>query len=489
LKRVRAVIYAIAQINLAILVLAFINGILFFVYYCTVGDVKGYSITVKYLFSVSLLLFLWASIAYTNRKNVIENYIDLMIAASLVWLSVPLSSTIIYLSTLKLDLLDAFFESFSGFSGTGLTILSNLDATPYVLLIWRALTQWLGELGTVVVAGVVLPYLHISLIRIYSIERGPRLVSTIRRSMIDLFAMYAAYTLLGCLILFLSGMGPLDAVIHSMTAIATGGMSSKDQNIGYWYFRGLTATLLASSIVMVIGALNFKDLYNLSKGRFKEFIDSPEVRGFFAIFTLLLIFAIIFGKAFNLNIAIVAYHIVSGYTTTGFQVGNIYVYPDALKIILILAMAIGGATFSTAGGIKTRRIVIAVKSIAWDIQRTLLPKGMIIVKRLGQEILGEDTITSAVTYIVLYTITLLLLSSTLYFILMTSNLTNYNFLDSLFEVTSALSCVGLSVGITSISLPPTAKLILITAMYLGRLEFLPLYLVIGSYYIKKKLPG
>jgi trk system potassium uptake protein TrkH len=287
----------------------------------------------------------------------------------------------------------------------------------------------------------------------------------------------------------MSGMEPLDALIHSMTGIATGGMSSKAQNIGYWYFQGAQMILPASLIVMILGAQNFRDLYLLLKMRLKEFAKSLEVQGFFTILLLLLTLTIALTKLFRLDTVLAIYHLISGYTTTGFQVGNISTYPDALKTIIILAMIIGGATFSTAGGIKIRRIVIALKVIVWDIQRVVMPKNIIVVRRLGREVIDEASVDSTMSYIMLYAITLLLLSVGLHLVLITSNLTNYSFLDSVFEATSALSCVGLSVGITSASLPPTAKIILITAMYLGRLEFLPLYLSIGLYYMKKKLPG
>lgn len=412
-----------------------------------------------------------------------------MISVALVWLTVPISTSIIYISTLGIDPLDAFFESISGFSGTGLTILENLESIPYVVLVWRAMTQWLGELGTVVVAGTILPFLHASLIRIYPVERGARLVATIRRSIIDLFLMYSAYTIFGTVLLIASGMGFLDALTHSMTAMATGGMSTKDQNIGYWFSRGNSMVLVTTSIIMVIGALNFRDLYKLSTGDFKAFAKSPETKGFFAILSALILVTMLASISLNMGSLTVSliYHVISGYTTTGFQIGDIQQYPTIFKIILIVSMAIGGATFSTAGGIKTKRILIALKSILWDVERSVLPKGFRITKKLGEEVLDEEEVTSAITYIIIYALMQITLSLSLYLSLVTANITNYDFVDSMFEVTSSLSCVGLSVGITTPTIPVASKIILIVAMYFGRLEFLPLYLLIGYYYRRKAL--
>jgi len=141
LNRVRAVIFTIAQINLAVMLMAFVIGIVFSTYYRLLNDVKSFLISIKYLISVLILLFLWSFVAYINRRYILESTVELMITTCLTWLTVPLSSTIIYVMALGLDPLNAFFESTSGFTGTGLSILADLDSLPYVILTWRALTQ------------------------------------------------------------------------------------------------------------------------------------------------------------------------------------------------------------------------------------------------------------------------------------------------------------------------------------------------------------
>ncbi|MEL9940429.1 MAG: TrkH family potassium uptake protein [Ignisphaera sp.] len=488
-RRFFAIASAISQINLALTVIATINGISFLLYYLYTGDYNGYRVSIKYLEACTILLVFWSSLAYGLKRHLIDNPLDAMISVALVWITVPISTSIIYITTLGINPLDAFFESISGFSGTGLTVFENLESIPYVVLVWRAMTQWLGELGTVVVAGTILPFLHASLIRIYPVERGAKLVATIRKSMIDLFVMYSAYTIFGAVLLIASGMGFLDALTHSMTAIATGGMSTKDQNIGYWFFRGNSIVLITTSIIMIIGALNFRDLYKLSTGDLKAFAKSSETKGFFAILLILVLATLFTSTSLNVsNLTVpLVYHVVSAYTTTGFQIGDIKQYPTVFKIILIISMAIGGATFSTAGGIKTKRVVIALKSILWDIERSVLPKGFRITKKLGEEVLGDEEIASAITYIIIYALMQIILSLALYLSLVTVNITSYDFVDSMFEVTSALSCVGLSVGITTPTMPIASKVTLVTAMYFGRLEFLPLYLLIGYYYRRKAL--
>ncbi|MDK6028706.1 potassium transporter TrkG [Ignisphaera sp. 4213-co] len=489
MRRFFAIVSTVSQINLALMVVALINGLAFLIYYVVAGDVKGYATTINYLKATIVLAMLWSVLTYALREYIIESPIDAMIVTAFVWLTVPFSSSVIYNIAIGMNSLDSFFESISGFSGTGLTVIANLESIPYVVLTWRAITQWLGELGTVVVAGIVLPFLHASLLKVYSIERGPKFASTIRRSVVGLFTMYLAYTLLGSFLLVVSGMSFIDALTHSMTAIATGGMSTKTENIGYWYFRRNSMILVTTSIVMIIGALNFRDLKMLSTGNLKGFAKSSEVRGFFAILLALIVTTVIASIVLNIgnDIAVLIYHVISGYTTTGFQVGDIKSYPTILKAILIISMAIGGATFSTAGGIKTRRAVIALKSILWDIERAVLPREYRVVKRIGEEVLDDEIVASTITYIIIYILFQILLSTSLYLCLVINNIKEFDYIDAMFEVTSALSCVGLSVNITSPTLPILAKVILIMAMYLGRLEFLPLYLLLGYYYRRKAL--
>lgn len=142
-------------------------------------------------------------------------------------------------------------------------------------------------------------------------------------------------------------------------------------------------------------------------------------------------------------------------------------------------MIIGGATFSTAGDIKTRRVLIVLKSIVWEFQRPFKLRGAVIVKKLGHEELDDETIILALSFSIVYLFIMMLLSSMLHVSLLINGMQEYTFVDSVFETVSALSCVGLSTGITSQSLPAISKVILIIAMYMGRPEFLPIYLLIG----------
>ncbi len=486
-RRLRAILFSISILAITVLLIALFLGIVFFLYSSYIGiEIERLS-SIK-LIEISLaMILIFLALSYCCRGEFITEVIDAFIVVLLSWIIIPCLSAIIYNYTIDLDIFNAFFESISGFTGTGLTIISKPEDLPYVILLWRSITQWIGELGVVVVSGALLPFLHRFLRTVYMAERGSRLAPTIISTVRKLFTIYIIYTSIGVILLSISGMSILDSIAHSMTAIATGGMSTNSQNIGYWFQGRNYLVLITSSIIMVLGALNFIDLYNLIMGKFKDFYSSPEVRGFIGIFLVLTLTIIVIGYVMGLPNKVVTwiYHMISGLTTTGFQIDSIYNDPDIIKLILILAMGIGGATFSTAGGIKIKRFIVAIKSISWELSRPFIPRETVVVKRIGREVLEEADISMILSFIFLYFIMAIILSSILYITLIINNINTYSYIDCLFETISAQSSVGLSIGITNIMAPVATKIVLIIAMYLGRLEFLPIYLFIGSYYRKK----
>ncbi len=486
-RRLKAILFSISILAITVLLIALFLGIVFFLYSSYIGiEIERLS-SIKLIEISSAMILIFLALSYCCRGEFITEVIDAFIVVLLSLLIIPCLSAIIYNYTIDLDIFNAFFESISGFTGTGLTIISKPEDLPYVILLWRSITQWIGELGVVVVSGALLPFLHRFLRTVYMAERGSRLAPTIISTIRRLFTIYIIYTSIGVVLFSISGMSILDSIAHSMTAIATGGMSTNSQNIGYWFQGRNYLVLITSSIIMVLGALNFIDLYNLIMGKFKDFYSSPEVRGFIGIFLVLTLTIIVIGYVMGLPNKVVTwiYHMISGLTTTGFQIDSIYNDPDIIKLILILAMGIGGATFSTAGGIKIKRFIVAIKSISWELSRPFIPRETVVVKRIGREVLEEADISMILSFIFLYFIMAIILSSILYITLIINNINTYSYIDCLFETISAQSSVGLSIGITNIMAPVATKIVLIIAMYLGRLEFLPIYLFIGSYYRKK----
>ena len=451
-----------------------------------------YVAALKFTKYYALTTLILAPIAVLLRKKTVTSILEGFIVVCLSWLLIPLLSMFSYVITIGMNPIDAYFESLSGFSGTGLTMIPKPENCPHVVLLWRAVTQWVGELGVVVFTGTLLPRMHRVIHSVYIVERGERIAPTIVSTMRRLLGIYMVYTAVGTLVLMIGGMSFFDALTHTMTAIATGGMSTNSMSIGHWFHGSNWVIYWGTIALMILGALNFADHDLLFRGRIREFLTSTEVKGFFGL--LAFFTALLAGYAFIVHEprALVTwfYHLVSGYTTTGFQLGPsqmLYRDPDFVKVVFIVSMVVGGATFSTAGGIKIRRAIIALKAIVWSSAKIFAPPTMVMRMRVGKSYVEESDVVQVLTFIAMYMITLVGIALFIHATLIDAGIKSFSFIDALFETASALSCVGLSVGITSPTMPMAAKVALMIAMYLGRLEFAPLYLAMGWGYISKKV--
>ncbi|MDM7275383.1 MAG: TrkH family potassium uptake protein [Thermoprotei archaeon] len=479
----KAVASGVSALLLVFSLMALVNGIAFLLFS---GEAWRW-VSVKFTLVSAFLSALSLSLYLVFRKFTATELEEAFIVVSLFWLLAPLFSAILYTVSFNMSPIDGYFESMSGLTGTGLTMISSLESAPPVVLMWRSLTQWIGGLGIVVFGGALLPFIYRVIRSAYIVERGPKLAPTLISSMRRLFTLYLAYTLLGVALLYASGMSFFEAVNHAMTGIATAGMTTRDGSMTYWYESGKHGVLAATVIIMILGATNFTDLYNMSRGRVRAFLSSVEVRGFTAILALLTLAVAIISIASGSpdRFWIRLYNLVSALTTTGFQVGSLKEEPEAYKAILAVAMAIGGATFSTAAGIKIKRIVVAVKGILWELERPLIPRGAVITRRVGDLEVKHEDITAVYAFILIHVIMAVALSIAFKTALDYYNIGGFSYADTLVETLTAVSDIGLSVGLISQDSPTIIKILAIIAMYLGRIEYLPLYMIVSAYYRKK----
>ncbi|MCS7107505.1 MAG: hypothetical protein NZ902_05335 [Acidilobaceae archaeon] len=432
-------------------------------------------------FLISLLISLpLLSVSYLLRNSPPLEVRDAFLVISLYWLLLPALSGVVLSITLDLSLVDGFFESLSAMSGAGFSFI-NPDNAPPVVLLWRTALQWLGGISIVVIGGAFLPLFHSIVRSLYVVEVGAKLAPTIISTVRTVFLLYLFLSLLSITIFLLAGMDLFDALNNGLTAIATGGMSTKANSFYYWYERGQSEILVAAMIIMIIGATNFSDLYSLLTGNFSSFFRSPEVKSM----ALLLLILLPLGALGTEDVLPALFNVVSAITTTGFQAGDISSQSDEYKILLIVAMMIGGATFSTAAGLKLKRVIVAAKALYFELSRPLAPAGVVRTLRVGDKELGESDVSSVLSYMFLYALTLLISSALLKLVLDLYGDSDHDYLDVLFETTSALSCVGLSVGIISPELPLVAKLLIAFIIYVGRIEFIALYLLVGTYQRRK----
>lgn len=441
----------------------------------------------------------------------------------LIWiLTVLLGSLPFYLSqffypeieVIKMSFSESVFESVSGFAAAGFSVFRNLlDAevayglntfSPHVYLFYRALTQFFGGIGLVlVVASAVSDRYGMKLF--YAEGHNDRLLPNLAKTAKITFSIYCLIIALGTLGLWMSGMDAFEALCHSMTGMATGGFSTR--STGFYYFESSAyigngiftynpiATEIVTCIIMLLGATSFLLIYNLLRGKVKNFFKDCEIR--FACFILIFFIlsasimcmyefdyassSIIGPIDYLTSLRYSGFQIISCLTTTGFgNVPNIAYLGPGVIYLSILAMIIGGGVGSTAGAIKQYRVVIILKELKWSIKYKLTPRRQLYphnVTRAGKTVeVTPEVFRDASLYASLYIVVLFVLSLALVF------LPNISITDSIYEVSSALSGTGNSIldfltykANNTLYCYDILLWILSLAMLLGRLEIMPFY--------------
>jgi len=469
------------------------------------GSATGYD-PITPLIITSLVFFLIGGILYFLFKGADPaNFKTAMVTAALGWLLISAISTIPFvlmpydISTLAhMDWLSAFFESMSGWTGTGLTMIQNVEALPYTLQFWRTIIQWVGGVGVIVLTLSILARPGTGSYVLYKGEARdqkthPSVVSTVR----TIWWIFLLYTVIGIIVLMIigfissNGMTPWESINHAMTGLATGGFSVTNDSIaGYGW-----ASQIVIIILMVLGAIAFAAHYDLLNGRIKKFLRDAQFRSMIILFIVGIIFLTFLLAENSFHISSIlsellpgSFQFISALTCTGFaSVTNLSSWPSAALIILSFAMIIGGAAGSTAGGIKLFRAILLYKGVGWRIKRAISTPHRVFVHKLGDKPLSKENAMDLINEaaIISFMWIIILAASVLFFTIIYPK-------ESLgtmfFEVCSAQGNVGLSVGITSMSMNVYAKCLLILNMWIGRLEIIPIIVLVRSLFgIRKNL--
>lgn len=397
----------------------------------------------------------------------------LMVVVTLGWILAALFSTVPYMLSTNMGFVDSYFESMSGFTTTGLTMIQNPEAMARTVLFWRSLTQWVGGIGIVVLvlsalvgAGKAAKKMYLAEARIDRIE--PSIKDTTR----SILKIYLIFTILGVVAFMLVGMPLFDSINHTLAGISTGGFSTRSQSLAA--FGDLP--LIIGIILTMAGATSFVIHRKVLAGHWRELFDSVEFRfmiGIFVVATLLLVW--------SFGIRDAAFQSAEAITTTGFQSANIYAWGGLQKGLLCALMIIGAGFGSTGGGIKLIRVLIILKSIWWSIKRSFLPERAIVPMKVGGRTYAHEDVTDTAIFFFIYIITLVVGAA----LIATMLPPGYGGADAFFESTSAQSNVGLSVGLTPI-LPDPGKIVLIVQMLIGRLEIIPVIAFLS--YLVSKVP-
>ncbi|MCD6373504.1 MAG: TrkH family potassium uptake protein [Thermococcus sp.] len=431
----------------------------------------------------SILLGAWLGRHQEKLEDV--NLRQAMVAAAFTWLFASLISVIPFIYIADMSFLDSYFESMSAWTGTGLTMMSNLSTYPHIILFWRAWMQWLGGIGIVLVALTILIRPGVAAARLYRAEaRSERILPNLVNTSKVIFEIYLVLTLLGVYLYYINGMNLFDAVTHSMTGLGTGGMSTHDESIGFFNSMSIEAVTI---FLMIMGAVNFTVHYKMfSSKRLKAFFDDIQVKYMFIFLTptvtLIAYILVENGGAVGAALREAVFHAVSAITCTGFGIADLSKYPELAKFLIAILMVVGGGAGSTAGGIKLIRVTLMYESLKWTLQQAILPRGAVIKKKVGDYTFTESDIQEVMSFTMTY-IAILLLGTVYISLRLAAPL-----VDSFFEAASAQGNVGLSVGITSPALPPDVKILLILHMWIGRLEiFSTLVFIISVLFLAPRM--
>ncbi len=408
---------------------------------------------------------------------------------ALAWLSATFFGSLPYLLTGSLNnFTDAWFETASGFTTTGSTILTDIEKNSHAILFWRSLTQWMGGMGIIVLSLAVLPFLGIGGMQLYKAEvpgptadkLRPRLSQTAR----ILWEVYVLLSGVELLLLFLGGMNLYDALCHTFSTMATGGFSPKNASIEFYRNPFIEYVI---TFFMFMAGVNFSLHYRTLKGNLKYLWQDEEFCFYISltlVSTLIITFIIwenipeSFEKAFRLSI----FQVVSILTTTGFCTADFEKWPISAQLLLLFLMFIGGCAGSTGGAIKCIRIYILLKQGFKELRQIIHPHAIIPVK-LGGKVVSPDTLSGIWALFFLYLIIFVIASLSL-------ALLGVDFLTSISAVAANLGNVGPGLGAVGPTdnyahLPAAAKWILSICMLLGRLEIYTLLVLFAPEFWRK----
>lgn len=428
------------------------------------------------LLAAGVGLLLWRVRPRDDNLRPREGYVT--VALSWVALSV-FGAMPFYFSGYIPSLVDCLFETASGFTTTGSTILTDVEALPRGILFWRSLTHWVGGMGVLVLGLAVLPKMGARSLNLLKAESpGPtpgKLVPRIAATARILYRLYLGLTLLQVVALLFCGMNLYDALIHTFGSAGTGGFSNYNLSVGHFDSAAIDAVI---GVFMLLFSLNFTLYYLLLHRNFKLVVKNEELRNFLIIVAAsVLIIALNIlprHKDFWQALRYSFFQVSSIISTSGFSTEDFNLWPELSRTLLVLLMLIGACAGSTGGGLKVIRIQILVKSAWREIKRVLNPRAVHVVKSEGramEEMIVSQVLMFAFVYMLLIAVATLLLS-----------LDNYSTETNFTAVVSAISNIGPGLGMTGpmgsfAGFSIRSKLILTFCMLAGRLEIYPMLML------------
>ncbi|MEX2608810.1 MAG: TrkH family potassium uptake protein [Gemmatimonadota bacterium] len=444
------------------------------------GDGDALAFLWSALITAGVGLLLWRTTSIGRDLSIREGYA----VVSLAWLAVGAAGALPYLfAGVTEQPVAALFESVSGFTTTGATVFGDIEALPHGILFWRALTQWLGGMGIIVLGIAILPFLGIGGMQLFRAEvPGPtpeRLSPRIAQTAKVLWLVYAGLTAAQVALLLLGGMEPFAAVTHGFTTLSTGGFSVRNASIAAYPSAYIQWVII---LFMFLAGINFTLHYRALTGRGKGYLADPEWR-LYAVLTVagtMLVFLIVLGLPAYDGLGVervfrdAAFQVVAISTTTGFVSFDWELWPAAAQFLLLLFMFVGGMAGSTAGGMKTVRVYAFFRHATASLKRAIHPRAVILT-RVGRRALRDDDLATILAFILLFL--QLFAAGTLVLTLL-----GHDLLTSIGAAASALGNIGPGLGLVGAVdnygwMGSATHGVLIFLMLVGRLEIFTVLLL------------
>lgn len=445
----------------------------------------------KYLFysaGITLTSGLLLQLLGRNASKIIgrrEGYI----IVSLVWIVFSSFGLLpFYLSGSIPSVTDSFFETMSGFTTTGSSILNDIESLPYGMLFWRSIIQWLGGIGIIVISLAVLPFLGVGGMQLFAAEvPGPtadKLTPKVHETAKRLWIIYIGLTLIETVLLRFGGMNWFDAVNHAFTTMATGGYSTKQASIAYWDSDFIHYVIIA---FMFLAGTNFSLTFFALNGKIGKLWKNEEFQyylWFVVIFSAIISMGLIVAHNLGVGVAVrdALFQVVSIITTTGYATADYQLWIPFLIMIMFVLMFFGGSAGSTGGGPKIVRIVMLLKNSVYELKRLIHPNAVLPI-RYNKTVVSQDIVTNVLAFFVFY-ILIVLIS-----IVVMSSIG----LDFETAVGSVVTCIGnIGPGLGDVgpsqnfaNIPTLGKWYLSFIMLLGRLELFTVLVVLSPAFWKK----
>ena len=437
--------------------------------------------------------------AHTKVMNKREGYIVVAFG----WIVMAISGALPYLATGVIpSFTSAFFETMSGYTTTGATIINDIEAVPKGVLFWRSMTQWIGGMGIIVLAVAILPLLGIGGMQLFSAEAPvvntdklhPRITDTAKR----LWFIYFGYTLAEAILLKAAGMSFFDAINHAMSSLATGGFSTKNTSVAYWNDQPIIQYILV--VFMFFGGVNFVLSYYLFKGKIKKVLGDEELQWyvrFIAAFTIITALIIYFRADLSLStlnhpmvlgkvesaFRHALFQVVSVITTTGFISADFTLWTPFLTVLFFGMMFLGASAGSTSGGVKVVRHLILIKNGFLEFKRALHPNAVLPVRYNSKAISGE-VVYNILGFFILYMISFIV--GALGF-----SMFELDFESAIGLSAASLSNVGPALGSFGpvhnySALPPLAQWWASFLMLIGRLELFTVLVILTPFFWRNR---